>query len=689
MAAFESCPKHNMVAYLEKYEGNAEFHEIMDFLLRSSIRYALTTVSITEASIRRDLLFNVVDGIDCLTTADIYANLPLIGNLDAKKKFLMYPRFVQVFLDNQLKDILVPLESFPVPVLTKKVYTNMSKKGLKFSGKLTPLFPNMMAQVAVEEGEGSGTPTEPQTTPSPTQHSVGDQTPESSFRPEHTQIPRLDLEGSGGSQGDQAHTPNDSPLSGGHTSERAEGGIKLLKKRVKVLERRKTARTSGAHIFKVGKSKKHAISQKKVSKQGRKSAKSKQIFEDTTFDHLDAGDQGRQSDETEKMNLSDDIVVVEEMGSGEKGGDTVSTVVPIVSTTAPEVSTAPSTISTEPFQDEDMLLADVLVQMKDAKLKGVAIRDLEETETERPARSILTLKPLPKIDPKYKGKGILEEEPESVKVKSKDQVQIRIDDDHELAVRWTQEEQEKYTIEERAKLLVEYFENRKKQLAEERAAAIRSRPPTRTQLKSLMMTYLKHTDFVPIGSEKDERMIDKMNKKAAGVDEEEVLEERDSTKSKRQKTDSDLEEEEKLKTFLAVVPNEEEEVDYEVLDKRFPIVDWKSEFYHFDRYGVGRDYYRVFKSDGSSRYIKTFTEMVTRFDRLNLHELHELTFYENCGVHILLLEDDTEIPMLAEKRYPLAKETIERMLVLGLTVESVSDVALDLIRIVMKQIEEM
>ncbi|GJR28901.1 ribonuclease H-like domain-containing protein [Tanacetum coccineum] len=69
--------------------------------------------------------------------------------------------------------------------------------------------------------------------------------------------------------------------------------------------------------------------------------------------------------------------------------------------------------------------------------------------------------------------------------------------------------------------------------------------------------------------------------------------------------------------------------------------------------------------------------------------LKSWTFYENCGVHILLLEDDTEIPMLAEKRYPLAKETLKRMLVLGLTVESVSDVALDLIRIVMKQIEEM
>ncbi|GKE98978.1 hypothetical protein Tco_0022329, partial [Tanacetum coccineum] len=42
MAVLDSCPKHNMVAYLEKSEGNAEFHEIIDFLKRSSIYYALT-----------------------------------------------------------------------------------------------------------------------------------------------------------------------------------------------------------------------------------------------------------------------------------------------------------------------------------------------------------------------------------------------------------------------------------------------------------------------------------------------------------------------------------------------------------------------------------------------------------------------------------------------------------------------
>ncbi|GJU30851.1 putative ribonuclease H-like domain-containing protein [Tanacetum coccineum] len=101
MVVLESCPKYNMVAYLEKIDGNIEFHEIVSFLTRSSIYYALTVslvvsttfveqfwmsakskiinnvryitakvagkpVSISEASIRSDLLFDDADGIDSL-----------------------------------------------------------------------------------------------------------------------------------------------------------------------------------------------------------------------------------------------------------------------------------------------------------------------------------------------------------------------------------------------------------------------------------------------------------------------------------------------------------------------------------------------------------------------------------------------------------------------------------------------
>ncbi|GJY85791.1 hypothetical protein Tco_0499817 [Tanacetum coccineum] len=329
-----------------------------------------------------------------------------------------------------------------------------------------------------------------------------------------------------------------------------------------------------------------------------------------------------------------------------------------------------------------------------------------------------------------------------------DEVQARIDVDHELAVILTHEEQEKYTMDEKVKLLAEFFERRKKQLVEERAAAIRNKPPTRTQLRSLMMTYLKHTGrfkhsqlnkrtleeiqalyikeqeraakFVPIRSEEDERLIQKMNKMVDDVHVEKVLEEPDSTKvevkqevaeqgtkktpgkvlkmkarkkrkggprmkrqSKRKKTDSYLEEEEEhLKTFLKIVPDEEGIIDFEVLEKRFPILNLESKFYHFDRHGAECIYYRIFRSDGSSRWIKTFSEMVTRFDRLDLVELYNLVMQS------LTLEDGTKIHMLAERRYLLTKETLERMMSLKLIAESASDSAYDLLRFIQKQIDE-
>ncbi|GJW88853.1 ribonuclease H-like domain-containing protein [Tanacetum coccineum] len=50
MVVLESCPKHNMVAYLEKTDGNAEFHEIIDFLARSSIHNALTVSPVVSTT---------------------------------------------------------------------------------------------------------------------------------------------------------------------------------------------------------------------------------------------------------------------------------------------------------------------------------------------------------------------------------------------------------------------------------------------------------------------------------------------------------------------------------------------------------------------------------------------------------------------------------------------------------------
>ncbi|GKE82365.1 hypothetical protein Tco_1552365 [Tanacetum coccineum] len=167
-------------------------------------------------------------------------------------------------------------------------------------------------------------------------------------------------------------------------------------------------------------------------------------------------------------------------------------------------------------------------------------------------------------------------------------------------------------------------------------------------------------------------------------------------KSKRQKTNSDLEEEEQLRASLKIVPDEEEEIDYEVLGTRYPIVNWESTFYHTDRYGVPHDYYKVFRANGSSRY-KWFQDLIDWtslsyimmiFGRIKRWIIKSWTFYENCRVHILALEDGTEIHMLAERRYPFIRETLERMMELRLTTESQGEAVFDLLRFIQKQIDE-
>ncbi|GKE49711.1 hypothetical protein Tco_1480969, partial [Tanacetum coccineum] len=79
MANLEFFNQHNMVACLEKTEGNSDFHAIVDFLASSSIHHALTAVVVTKASIRSSFLFNDADGTACLTNEAIFQNLALMG----------------------------------------------------------------------------------------------------------------------------------------------------------------------------------------------------------------------------------------------------------------------------------------------------------------------------------------------------------------------------------------------------------------------------------------------------------------------------------------------------------------------------------------------------------------------------------------------------------------------------------
>ncbi|GJY23626.1 hypothetical protein Tco_0397284 [Tanacetum coccineum] len=124
MDVLESCPKHNMVAYLEKTDGNIEFHELSSFLreapftmlsLYITAKVAGKPVSILEASIRSDLLFNDADGIDSLPNQAIFDAIQLMGYEG----------------DLTLKNVPVPLDHFPINALTSKVYVTDQAKEIK------------------------------------------------------------------------------------------------------------------------------------------------------------------------------------------------------------------------------------------------------------------------------------------------------------------------------------------------------------------------------------------------------------------------------------------------------------------------------------------------------------------------------------------------------------------------------
>ncbi|GKB27089.1 hypothetical protein Tco_0866490 [Tanacetum coccineum] len=107
----------------------------------------------------------------------------MMKNLDnVSDEFLMYPRFVQVFLDQQLDDMSIHKRIYVAPSHTNKVFANMRRVGKDFSGKITPLFLTMMVQTQQEQGEGSAIPTDPQHTPTITQSSTS--------QPKKTQKPK-------------------------------------------------------------------------------------------------------------------------------------------------------------------------------------------------------------------------------------------------------------------------------------------------------------------------------------------------------------------------------------------------------------------------------------------------------------------------------------------------------------------
>ncbi|GJZ26072.1 hypothetical protein Tco_0570325, partial [Tanacetum coccineum] len=471
---------------------------------------------------------------------------------------------------------------------------------------------------------------------------------------------------------------------------------------------------------------------------------------------------------------------------------------------------------------DDETIAKVLLNMSQAKAvsrekeKGVELKDIEETDRPRPTstRSLLTLKPLPKIDPKDKGKKKIEEEDESESesdgipeaekkfkqlasdeemarkmqeeweseeernriaeekatnealIRNFDDIKARIEADRLLAEKLQEQEREQFTIEERAKFLHDTIAAQRKFLAQQRSEAIRNRPPTKNQLRNQMMTYLKHVgnfkhselktkkfeeiqalyekikrsdeDFISIGSAEDERLIKKMNEK--GIDsstsevikeesKEEVKEENKEEESTRKRKlgtrkkmksrkrryiqntseDDSEKENDELRLHLTIAPDEEKEVDYEILDIKYPIKEWKTECL-----GTKPQVYKaehleeinqnvVIRRNGEKRYFSTLIRVLSIFDRDDLNALYQLVMdkyqdeipggfdklHGSSGVHTLVTEAGLVIHMLVEKKYPLRKKVLVQMLKLKLESKEDSTMALELIRFVKKLLAEL
>nr|GFB04142.1 hypothetical protein [Tanacetum cinerariifolium] len=77
----------------------------------------------------------------------------LVRNVDSSSKFYMYPRFIQLIIQNQVRDLSTHTTHFISPALNQKVFANMRRVGKGLSGVETPLFEGMLvARQPVEEG---------------------------------------------------------------------------------------------------------------------------------------------------------------------------------------------------------------------------------------------------------------------------------------------------------------------------------------------------------------------------------------------------------------------------------------------------------------------------------------------------------------------------------------------------------
>ncbi|GJV34604.1 hypothetical protein Tco_1395004 [Tanacetum coccineum] len=345
----------------------------------------------------------------------------------------------------------------------------------------------------------------------------------------------------------------------------------------------------------------------------------------------------------------------------------------------------------EPMTEED-LQAEVQASKTSKELQELA--DLEEAKRVQAEMDVETQRQID-LDALL-ARRLVEQEEEAARealATEFDYIQARLNADQILAEKIQQEEREQYSIEERAKFLHDTIAAQRKFLAEQRSAIIRNKPPTVSQLRNQMITYLKHVankkhaelksksfeeiqvlyerykkqdqTFVAIGSEEDERAIKKINEKDADKEEE----------KKDESAHEEVQEEEGAKKGVRHIE--------EVKSKRRKHGSFQVEEYK-DRLPEGFD--RMLWGDMMIMFNQGDT--ADFWDTQQDWKLISWKLHSSSGVHTIMTSTGLVFHMLVESRYPLTKEVLSQMLELKLETEEESSMALELIKFVKQQLEE-
>ncbi|GJT82123.1 hypothetical protein Tco_1056465 [Tanacetum coccineum] len=400
---------------------------------------------------------------------------------------------------------------------------------------------------------------------------------------------------------------------------------------------------------------------------------------------------------------------------------------------------------------DDITLAQALEEIKSTKpkKKWIVIKELEPVK--KKDQILLDEETALNLQAEFdeeerlaREKAEKEQEANIALIETWDDIQAKIDADHQLAERLQAQEQEELSIKEKATLFQQLLEKRRKHFAAKRAEEKRNKPPTKAQQRKIMCTYLKNMEGYKLndlklkGFDSIQEMFDRAFKRVNTFEDfrtelVEGKEKRAGTElaqeiTKKQKVEDDKEIAE-IKKLMEIIPDEEEvAIDAIPLAVKSPsIVDWKI-------HKEGRkSYYQIIRADGKSQMYMIFSHMLKSFDREDLETLYKLVkakyestrpvedldlllwgdlktmfephiedkvwrnqqdykvlswkLYDSCGVHFLRMQH-MQIYMLVEKKYPLTPSTLSMMLEKKLMIDYESEMAYQLLKFIIKQLKK-